>query len=174
MKTKLTIILIVTLGFLFTSCKEKEEKAYMEEVKVDIINDEFPEARAEIKNILDDIFKCFQDNDADKLIAYHIYGPKFTEFRNDSPRFGSKENEEYERGFLEAISAFEYNLGDLKIDVFGEVAIVTFEADFRPKIEEQTPQIWANVTLVFVKVNNTWKITHEHFSQFEKNKPEKI
>ena len=54
MKTKLTIILIVTLGFLFTSCKEKEEKAYMEEVKVDIINDEFPEAQAEIKNILDE------------------------------------------------------------------------------------------------------------------------
>lgn len=139
---------------------------------IDILNNEFPEDKAEIQEALDGIFKSIQDKDADKLISYHIYGPKFTEFRNDGPRFGSEGNEEYERGFVGAISAFDYNLGGLKIDVFGEVAIVTFEADFRPTIENQIHQIWANVTLVFVKVNNTWKITHEHFTQFEKNKPE--
>jgi ketosteroid isomerase-like protein len=143
-----------------------------EEVKVDIVNDEFPEAQAEIQVTLDGIFKSIQDKDADKLISYHIYGPKFTEFRNDGPRFGSEGNEEYERGFVGAISAFDYNLGGLKIDVFGEVAIATFEADFRPTVESQIHQIWANVTLVFVKVNDTWKITHEHFSEFNKNKPE--
>lgn len=168
MKTKLTAILIVILGCLFTNCKENKQNENIAEVKIDIINDDFPKAKAEIKTVLDDIFKCFQDNEADRLIAHHIYGPKFTEFRNDSPRFGSEENEEYERGFVGAISAFDYNLGDLKIDVFGDVAVATFEADFRPTMGEQVPQIWANVTLVFVKVNDTWKITHEHFSQFEK------
>ncbi|NOX65957.1 MAG: nuclear transport factor 2 family protein, partial [Chlorobi bacterium] len=65
-------------------------------------------------------------------------------------------------------------LGDLKIDVFGDVAVVTFEADFRPTMQEQVHQIWANVTLVFVKVNDTWKITHEHFSQFEKTKRKEL
>ena len=160
MKTKHTLILTMFIGLLLTSCSKK----------VDIVNDEFPQAKVEIKKVLDGIFKSFQDKDADKLISYHVYGPKFTEFRNDAPRFGSKENEEYERGFVGAISAFDYNLGDLKIDVFGDVAVVTFEADFRPTIKEQVHQIWANVTLVFVKYNGTWKITHEHFSQFEKNK----
>ncbi|MCH7770779.1 MAG: nuclear transport factor 2 family protein [Bacteroidetes bacterium] len=160
MKTRFSFALIMIFGFLFTSCSKK----------VDIVNDEFPQAKVEIKKVLDGIFKSFQDKDADKLISYHVYGPKFTEFRNDAPRFGSKENEEYERGFVGAISAFDYNLGDLKIDVFGDVAVVTFEADFRPTIKEQVHQIWANVNLVFVKYNGTWKITHEHFSQFEKNK----
>ncbi|ULC60171.1 nuclear transport factor 2 family protein [Flaviramulus sp. BrNp1-15] len=170
MKTKLIVMLVVILGLSFTNCKEKEQTPIIEESKVDILNDDFPEAKAEIKKVIDDIFKCFQENDADKLIAHHIYGSKFTEFRNDEPRFGSEENEAYERGFVGAISNFDYTLGGLKIDVFGDVSVVTFEADFRPKIQEQTPQIWANVTLVFIKVNNTWKITHEHFSQFEKTK----
>tara|TARA_R110002049_G_scaffold143633_1_gene305809 strand:+ start:791 stop:1300 length:510 start_codon:yes stop_codon:yes gene_type:complete len=169
MKTKLAVTLIMAFGLFFTDCKENIE---VEEVKIDIVNDDFPEAKAEIKKVLNGIFKCFQDNDADKLISYHVYGPKFTEFRNAGPRFGSEENEAYERGFVGAISAFAYKLGYLKIDVFGDVAVVTFEADFRPTMGEQTPQIWANVTLVFIKVSNTWKITHEHFSQFEKKKTE--
>jgi len=165
MKTKLTLTLMVIFGLLFAGCEKKEQNS-----KTDIVNNEFPESKTEIKKELDGIFKSFQDKDADKLISYHVYGPKFTEFRNDAPRFGSKGNEEYERGFVGAISAFDYNLGDLKIDVFGDVAVVTFEADFRPTMQGQVQQIWANVTLIFVKVNNTWKITHEHFSQFEKTK----
>ncbi len=160
MRKKITFILVIIFMVLITGCK----------AKIDIVNDEFPEAKAEIKKVVDGIFKSFQDKDADKLISYHIYGPKFTEFRNNEPRFGSKGNEQYERGFVGAISAFDYNLGGLKIDVFGDVAVVTFEADFRPTIKDQVPQIWANVTLVFVKVKGNWKITHEHFSQFEKKK----
>jgi ketosteroid isomerase-like protein len=167
MKKLIPLYLIVAIvGLFLFGCESRYES---EASSIDIINDEFPAAKAEIQEALDGIFKSIQDKDGDKLISYHIYGPKFTEFRNDGPRFGSEGNEEYERGFVGAISAFDYNLGGLKIDVFGDVAIVTFEADFRPTIENQIHQIWANVTLVFVKVNNTWKITHEHFSEFEKN-----
>ncbi len=137
---------------------------------IDILNDEFPEEKVAIQKVLDGIFKSIQENDADKLISYHVYGPKFTEFRNDGPRFDAKDNEEYERGFANGAESFEYNLGDLKIDVFGEVAIVTFEADFRPTFSGTPMQIWANVTLVFVKTKGEWKITHEHFTEFQKEK----
>lgn len=167
MKAKLTLILFTILTLFLVSCEETEKKEAV--VKADILNDEFPKAQAEIKETLDGIFGSIQENSPDQLISYHIYGPKFTEFRNDGPLFGPAENEEYERGFVGAITAFDYNLGGLKIDVFGDVAITTFEADFRPTIEGEVAQIWANVTLVFVKVNDSWKITHEHFSQFEKN-----
>jgi ketosteroid isomerase-like protein len=169
MKVKLTFALIVSFGILIIGCVKEEQK--IKEEPIDIINDEFPEEQEELQKVLDGIFMSFRDKDADKLISYHIYSSKFTEFRNDASRFGSVGNEEYERGFVGAISAFDYNLGDLKINVFGDMAIATFEADFRPTIAGQVHQIWANVTLVFVKVNDTWKITHEHFSQFEK--PEK-
>ena len=164
MKTKMIFTLIVIFGIVITGCKQKEEKAEIDEVKIDIINDEFPESQAEIKEVLNGIFKSIQDKDADKLISYHVYGPKFTEFRDGAPRFGSEGNEQFERGFVGAISDFDYELGDLKINVFGDVALATFHADFRPTIEENQMQIWGQVTLVFVKTDNTWKITHEHFS----------
>ena len=141
---------------------------FAQQANIDIINDEFPEEKEAIQNVLNGIFKGFDDGDADKVISYHVYSPKFTEFRNADPLFGSAENEAYERGLVGAISAFDYHLGGLKIDVFGAVAIVTFEADFRPTIEGEIYQNWANVTLIFVKVDGSWKITHEHFSQFEK------
>jgi ketosteroid isomerase-like protein len=141
---------------------------FAQKANIDIINDDFPEEKEALQNVINGLFKSIQEGDADKVISYHVYSPKFTEFRNDGPRFGSGENEAYERGFVGALSYFSYALGDLKIDVFGEVAIVTFEADFQPWIEGQHQQIWANVTLIFVKVNGTWKITHEQFSQFEK------
>ena len=45
-----------------------------------------------------------------------------------------------------------------------------FEADFQLTFGGEVMQIWANVTLIFVKTKGQWKITHEHFSQFEKKK----
>ncbi len=168
MKVKLTITLVLVFTLIHMGCREAEQKEMETEATVDIVWDEFPEAKDEIKQVLDGIFQSIKNKDADKLIAYHVYSPKFTEFRNDGPRFGSQGNEEYERGFVGAIEDWDSNLGDLKIDVFGEVAVVTFEADFRPTMQGEVVQIWANVTLVFVKTGGEWKITHEHFSQFEK------
>ncbi len=162
MKTKLTFLVVIILGFAFTNCDKKDDIKV--EPEIDLINNEFPESKAEIQTVLDGIFKSIQENDADKLISYHIYGSKFTEFRDSERRFNSEENEQYERGFVGAISGFDYNLGDLKINVFGDVAVVTFHADFRPTIGEDVVQIWGSTTLVFVKVNGEWKITHEHHS----------
>lgn len=131
---------------------------------VELINNPFPQAQAEIKATLDELFKSIQDKDADKLISFHIYGPKFTEFKDSQKRVGSAENKAYERGLVGAISAFDYSLDDLKIDVFGDVAVITFHADFRPTVGGNVGQIRGGVTLIFVKVDNKWKITHEHFS----------
>jgi ketosteroid isomerase-like protein len=164
MKTKSIITLLLVMVIIFAGCKENDEITGVENGNNDIVTDNFPKAQSEIQEVLDGIFKSIQDKDADKLISYHVYGPKFTEFRDSAPRFGSAGNEEYERGFVAAISSFEYDLNDLKIDVFGDVAVVTFHADFRPVIEGNSIQIHGGVTLIFVKTVNGWKITHEHFS----------
>ena len=169
MKTKLNLIVLVTLLYITTGCDVNTENHEIETQEVDLVTNqlatnEFHVAQAEIQTVLDGIFKAIQDKDADKLISYHIYGPKFTEFRDSQLRFDSQANEEFERGFVGAISGFDYNLGDLKIDVFGNVAVVTFHADFRPTIGGQVIQIWESTTLVFLRVKGEWKITHEHHS----------
>lgn len=163
MTHKLTGLLVLISIFLM-GFQSKEHKTEADKQKVDIVKDEFPEAKKEIMQTLDGIFKSIQEKDADKLISYHVYGPKFTEFRDAAPRFNSAENEEFERGFVGAISAFDYELVDLKINVFGEVAVVTFLNDFRPTMDGNVVQLWGQVTLVFVKTKGEWKITHEHHS----------
>lgn len=163
MKTILTSIAIIFFGIILSACRE-DDTVLVEQEKVDLINNTFPESQAEIQTVLDGIFASIQEGDADRLISYHVYGPKFTEFRDSQFRFGSAENEEYERGFVGAISGFDYSLDDLKINVFGDVAVVTFHADFRPTLDGEVHQIWGSTTLVLIKVDNEWKITHEHHS----------
>ena len=164
MKTKLTFLAIVIFSFTFTACDKDDDEFTVEPQEIDLLNNEFPESKAEIQTVLDGIFKSIHEGNADKLIEYHVYGPKFTEFRDSEHRFGSADNEAYERGFVGAISGFDYDLEDLKINVFGDVAVVTFHANFRPTIGGDVLQIWGSTTLVFVKVDGDWKITHEHHS----------
>lgn len=164
MNIKTHLILIIALIYITAGCDVNAANHNCEEQNIDLLINQFPNAQAEIQTVLDGIFKAIQDNDADKLISYHIYGPKFTEFRDSEPRFNSEENEEYERWLVGAVSGFDYNLGNLKINVFGEVAVVTFHADFRPTFGDDVVQIWGSTTLVFVKVDGDWKITHEHHS----------
>lgn len=164
MITKLNLIIAVVLLYIATGCDVNAADNNCNDPNVDLIPPQFQESQAEIQTVLDGIFEAIQNKDADKLISYHAYGEKFTEFRDSEPRFDSEDNETYERGFVGAISGFDYNLGDLKIAVYGEVAVVTFHADFRPTIGEDVLQIWGSTTLVFVKTLNGWKITHEHHS----------
>jgi ketosteroid isomerase-like protein len=163
MKTKWTFLAIIILSIIFSACTE-DDTILDEEVKFDIINHTFPESQAEIQTVLEGIFKSIHEGDIEKLLSYHVYSPKFTEFRDSEHRFNAAENEAYERGFVGAISGFDYDLEDLKINVFGDVAVVTFHANFRPTIGGDVHQIWGSTTLVFVKVEEEWKITHEHHS----------
>jgi ketosteroid isomerase-like protein len=164
MYTKVNLILIAALLYVIAGCDVIAADNRCSDKNVDLIKNPFLESQDEIQAVLDGIFKAIQDKDADKLISYHVYGDKFTEFRDSEYRFNSEENEQFERGLVGAISGFDYNLGDLKINVFGDVAVVTFHADFRPVFGEDVVQLWESTTLVFVNVGGEWKITHEHHS----------
>jgi len=131
----------------------------------DILTNEFPSAKTEIKSVLDGIEQSIRDNDMDRLIAFHAYGPKFTEFKNGERRTGSLENEKFEREFLGSFTDVEkWEWDDLKIAVYGDVANVTFHADFVPIIKEEKLHMTGQFTLLFVKTSEGWKIVHEHMS----------
>jgi hypothetical protein len=156
------LTLIITL--IVTGCSEKKGKT-AEDKKIDLITNEFPKAKAELAEIMDGIGQSIADNKMDKLISYHAYSPKFNEFKNGERRTGSEENEEFERSFFGSFTGiYHWETEDLKIDVFGDVANVTFHANFQPIIESDTLKITGQVTLLFVNTDKGWKITHEHFS----------
>ena len=164
MKTEFILALIMIFGILIAGCKQKEQNVEVKEMKIDIINDEFPQAQVEIAKVLDEIYKSGQAKNLELLSSYHLYGPKFTEFKNGEPRADAEKNEKGEREIFSAISNLDYDLRDLKVNVFGDVAIATFHGYFEFDMGEDHISIQAQSTLVFAKADNTWKIVHEHFS----------
>ena len=169
MKTKMIFALIMIFGIVITSCKEKEEKVEVEEVKVDLINDEFPEAKQELLETWDGIVQSLKDGDMDKLIAFHAYSPKFTEFKNGEPRNGGVANEAHERNVFGSVSeVIKFDAKDLKIAVYGDVANLTFHSDFHLKFGEDLVIVNDQITLLFVKTKEGWKMVHEHHSPLKK------
>jgi ketosteroid isomerase-like protein len=164
MKTRIKLPMVILLGILILGCNQNTQNQESEEIKKDIINEEFPEAQTEIKEVLDGIFQSIKDKDPDKLHSYHAYGPKFSDFSGGMPRKGSEENAERERKLVSSITSYDYHLNDLKIAVCGEVAIVSYHGDFNMVFGEETKQVKTTSTLVFVKTKNSWKIIHEHSS----------
>ena len=86
MKTRFSFTLII-IGLLFSSCK----------TKIDLVNDEFPVAKQEVMQTFGEIAQSIKDGDIEKLISFHAYSPKFTEFKNGEPRNGGDANETHER-----------------------------------------------------------------------------
>ena len=129
----MTFVLIMIFGIVITGCKQKEEKVEVVEVKIDLINDEFPEAKKEVMETYDAIVQSIKEGDIERLISLHAYSPKFTEFKN----------------------------GELRN---GDVANVTFHSDFHFKFGEDLVVVNDQLTLLFVKTGNGWKLVHEHHS----------
>jgi ketosteroid isomerase-like protein len=166
MKTKFTFILMMILGLSFTSCDSPKPNTEIVEVKeVDLVNDAFPEAEQEVMETFGAIAQSIMDGDMDKLISYHAYGPKFTEFKNGEPRNGGEANETYERDVFGSISeVVAFNANDLQIAVYGDVANLTFHSDFQLKFGDDLVVVNDQITLLFVKTKDGWKMVHEHHS----------
>ncbi len=153
-----TLFLLLSLILLVQGCSQAER---------DIVNDPFPEAQTEVKEILEQIYKAAQAQDLDQLSSYHLYGTKFTEFKSGKLRADAERNKQSEREFFTRISDFEYDLRDLKVSVFGDVAVATFHGHFQVTMGEENLSFQRQSTLVFVKTDDSWKIVHEHFSPLD-------
>lgn len=176
MKTRLTLTLLLILALGVTGCKQNEQspevakaEEVVEEVKVDLINDEFPEAKDEVMKTFGAIAQSIKDGDIDKLISYHAYSSKFTEFKNGALRNGSEDNEAHERNVFGSVTeVVKFDAKDLQIAVYGEVANLTFHSDFELKFGEDLVVVNDQITLLFVKTDEGWKMVHEHHSPLKK------
>lgn len=159
MKTRFAFTSILIIGLLFNSCK----------AKIDLINDEFPEAKQEVMKTFGEIAQSIKDGDIDKLISFHAYSPKFTEFKNGELRNGGDANEIHERNVFGAVTeVVKFDAMDLQIAVYGDVANLTFHSDFRLKFGNDLVVVNDQISLLFVKTDNGWKMVHEHHSALKK------
>ena len=134
---------------------------------------EYPKAQEEVMETMGGIVQSIKDGDIEKLIAFHAYGPKFTEFNMGEPRVGSKGNEATERHvFGNVTEVVKFDANDLKVAVYyGTVANVTFHSDFHLKFGDELVVVNNQISLLFVKDNTgDWKIVHEHHSPLNQQK----
>ncbi len=168
MKSRLTFAFIIIYSFFLISCNDNNEALNNVE-PIDLINDEFPEAKQEVMETFGAIAQSIKDGDMDKLIAFHAYSPKFTEFKNGEPRNGGAANEEYERNVFGSITeVVNFGADDLQIAVYGDVANLTFHSDFQLKFGDDLVVVNDQITLLFVNTNDGWKMVHEHHSPLKK------
>ncbi|MDF9796391.1 ketosteroid isomerase-like protein [Catalinimonas alkaloidigena] len=169
MKTQLTFTLMIIFSILLAGCEEEKENSKVGETKTDIIGNEFPESKEAIHKIMDSIAQSIKDGDIDKLISFHAYSPKFTEFKNGEPRNGGDENEEFERNVFGSVTEIlKFDMSDMKVAVYGDVANVTLHSDFHLKFGEDLAVVNDQISLLFVNTTNGWKIVHEHHSPLKK------
>jgi len=155
---KTSLICTLLLSWAFTACQAQSN---------DDIMSEYPKEKAKIMQTWNEIVESVRAGDVDKLISFHAYGPKFTEFKQGAPRNGGEDNEAFERGVFGSVQeVVKMDANDMKIAVYhGNVAVVTFHSDFHLQFEEDLAVVNDQISLVFAKNNRgEWKIVHEHHS----------
>lgn len=129
----------------------------------DLVDDQFPEAQAEIRKVVESIVEDAEAANIDGLKAAHLVSDKFTKF---GPRSFDRQDvvsaNTSESAFFGSISDYQQEVRGLKIDVFGDVGIATYypHVSFAQDGEEKTGS--GRQTLVFLRTADGWKIVHEH------------
>lgn len=134
------------------------------------LNAPHPNKQAAIERRINEIFDAAEKKDMPRLDSYHFYGLKFTKFAPEAEgRLDAGGARQGEHDGLAPVDELMMRADGLKVDVFGETAVATFVMTYSFKLHDELVRKQASATLVFVKVGEEWKITHEHFSAMKGN-----
>lgn len=137
-----------------------------------VIEETYPEEQAKVEKRLREIMSAAQNKDIDRLESYHLFGPKFTKFDDFEPleRQDAETTRRLEREAITGVKEFAPSVNELKVDIFGPVAIATFVFEYGIVTnDDEELSVRARSTMVFAKDGSEWKILHEHFSPFKGN-----
>lgn len=117
-----------------------------------------------VRRRLDEVWAAAAARDFDRLESYHRYGPEFTAFKDGAVRDDAAANAAGERAMFAMLEGPEVDMRDLAINVFGDVAIATFNGHFTGRIHGSATALDQQATMVFVDTDGDWRLVHEHFS----------
>ena len=115
----------------------------------DVISNPYHEYQNELRKVVDSIKKDIMAANIEGLQSIHLDSDKFTKF---GPRSFERQDVEStnksEAKFFSSISNVNYEIKDLKIDVFGKIGIVTYYpyvSFVKDSLEWfESPQLWSN------------------------------
>ena len=150
-----TTIILALSSFL--SCSRQDQS------QDDLVNNLFPEAQAELRAVVESIAKDAMTANVAGLQAIHLQSEKFSKF---GPRQFERQDvastNESEAKYFTSLSHLKYEVRDLKIDVFGDIGVVTYYPHVSFVRAGEQVKGSGRQTLVFLKTTNGWKIVHEH------------
>lgn len=155
-------ITFFALFFLFFFSLELNAQSKVE--KNTLIEKEHPEVKAEIQNLVHELYQAIKEKDLEKMKSFHVYSDKFSAFYGGRKRKNSEEAQEYERKMAESFSEAEFDIEDVQVNVFDNVAVATFYVFSDVVVNGEKRQGQGQITLVYVNIDGEWKITHEHVS----------
>ena len=122
----------------------------------------------ELRTIIKQIWVDVVSGDLEALRSTHLNSHKFSKFGpRVSTRQDVKSTNETETEHVLSISDASFELEDIKIDLFGDVAVTTFYNNYSFTKNNSKVQGKGRVTLVFLNTEEVWKIVHEHSSPFD-------
>jgi ketosteroid isomerase-like protein len=129
----------------------------------DLAHDPFPKIQAELRGVFNAMIEDVIAGDVQGLRAGHLNSDKFTKFDGGTfERMNVDECNEGEAAGLTSVQDLELEYKDLKIDVFGNTAIMTCYLYLSGKVGGEPMSDVARNTLVFLDTADGWKIVHEH------------
>ena len=144
---------ILALVLLLASCSTASN----------VITDEFPEAHLELREAVAQIGQDAMEGNLEGLAAAHLNSSKFSKFGPRSfERQGLAVANDSEASFFGSIENLEYQVHDLKIDVLGDVAVVTYYPHVSFTKDGVRNEGSGRQTFVFLDTPSGWKIVHEH------------
>lgn len=125
----------------------------------------------EVERRIENIMSAARRQAVDELESYHAFGRKFTKFDDFEPleRQDAETTRRLEREAILGVEEFDPRVVDLKVDVFGPVAVTTFVMDYAVVADGERQELRARGTLVLASEGREWLIVHEHFSPFVAN-----
>ena len=134
----------------------------------DLAHYPYPEAQAELREVLNSIIHDAQTANAVGLREGHLISDKFTKFGGRLyERLDFEQTVAGETGNITTGKDFTYEVEDLKIDVFDDVAIMTYYGRVKRIVDGKPVRYSFRQTLVFLNTSDGWKIIHEHQSRKE-------
>lgn len=134
----------------------------------DIVADAFEASQAAVAARIDEILDAAISKDIDRLMSYHLDGPKFTKFDDEEPldRQAAETSARREAEQFAVMDELRARYDGLRIDVFGPVAIATGVFVWEGTANGTSFSGRNRSTVVFVEHGGQWLITHEHYSPF--------
>lgn len=126
-----------------------------------------------IKRAVYRAFEVGKSKDLQSIQQMHSNDERFSKFSDMPPymRMGYSDTCMHEELYFASISDYDFKIEDLRIDMFGEMAIVTFLIEHTGMLVDdysftgRTMSVRSRATMVFQEIDKEWLVVHEHFSK---------